>query len=49
MTDEVVETRNVFDDPRYNDGKRALVTELEAWSSQQAARYPAEIVSYAKV
>jgi len=48
MTDEVIETRNVFDDPRYDDSRQALMAELEAWSSQQAARYPDEIVSYTK-
>jgi arylsulfatase A-like enzyme len=49
MSDEVVETRNVFDDLRYDDGRQVLMTELEAWSSQQAARYPDEIVSYTKL
>jgi arylsulfatase A-like enzyme len=49
MADEVVETRNVFDDPRYEEEQRALVAELEAWSSRQAAMYPDEIVSYTKV
>ena len=48
MDDEVVEVRNVLDDPAYQDGKRALQAELDAWWGLQAARYPAQVRSYVK-
>jgi arylsulfatase A-like enzyme len=48
MDDEVVEVRNVLDDPAYQDEKRALQTELDAWWRLQAVRYPAEVRSYVK-
>jgi arylsulfatase A-like enzyme len=48
MNDEIVEAHNVFDDPSYCDIKGVLRAELDAWSRQQAAKYPDEITSYTK-
>ena len=48
MNDSIVEVRNVFDDPRYESGKERLKTELDAWWTQQARKYPDEIESYMK-
>lgn len=48
MNDEIVEVRNVFDDLAYCDIKGTLQAELDAWWHQQVARYPDEVLSYAK-
>jgi arylsulfatase A-like enzyme len=48
MRDEPVETRNVFDDPHYLEGREKLKEELDARWIKQCAAYPDEIRSYAK-
>lgn len=48
MNDGIVEVRNVFDDPEYQDAKRRLKAELDAWWTQQSEEYPDEIESYMK-
>jgi len=49
LSDPVTEVRNVFDDPEYQDSRRQLKAELDAWWAQQSQKYPHEVKSYAKI
>lgn len=48
LCDEVVETRNVYEDSTYRAEREALRAELDTWWRLQAERYPAKVCSYVR-